>query len=88
MKKSLYTYEHKRFSVPVTKAGPLTSIQFIVEDFINKKLTFCVDGQGDSWEIWRIEEDGDIDKIKKTGSPESPKYLYVEGVLITDYEKK
>ena len=28
-----------------------------------------------------------IDKIKKSGSPESPKYLYVAGELITEYEK-
>jgi hypothetical protein len=88
MEKSLYVYEHDKFCVPVTKAEPLGSIQFIVEDFIKKGLTFCVDGDGDSWEIWRLEEDEDTDKIKKTGSPASPKYLYVEGELVEEYEKQ
>jgi len=79
-------YERKKFCVPVTKTEPSTSIQFIIDDFIEKGITFCVDGKGDSWEIWRLEEDNDIDKIKKTGSPENPKYLYIQGEHIKEFE--
>jgi hypothetical protein len=86
MKKELYHYDRKKFCVPVTKAEPLNSIQFIIDDFIKKQITFCIDGEGESWEIWRLVEDNDSDKIKKNGSPENPKYLYLEGVQITDYE--
>jgi len=82
-----YVYDKKKFSVPVTKAEPLGSIQFIVDDFVNKKITFCIDGAGESWELWRMVEDNDSDKIKKNGSPEDPKYLYVEGEEIKEYDK-
>lgn len=86
MKKEPYLYDRKKFCVPVTKAEPLNSIQFIIDDFIKKKITFCIDGEGESWEIWRLVEDNDSDKIKKNGSPENPKYLYIEGVEVKDYE--
>ena len=86
MKKELYHYDRKNFCVPVTKAEPLNSIQFIIDDFIKKQITFCIDGEGESWEIWRLVEDSDSDKIKKNGSPEKPKYLYVEGEQVTEYE--
>ena len=82
-----YVYDRKKFSDPVTKAEPLNSIQFIIDDFINKKISFCIDGAGESWELWRMIEDNDSDKIKKTGSPEDPKYLYVEGEEIKEYAK-
>lgn len=74
-----YLYDPKNFCVPVTKAEPLDSIQFIIDDFINKEITFCIDGEGDYWEIWRLVEEGDTDKIKKLGAPKHPKFLYVEG---------
>jgi len=32
-----------------------------------------------------VEED-DSDKIKKSGTPENPKYLYVEGVEVKEFE--
>jgi len=86
MKKEKYVYNSKNFCVPVTKAEPLSSIQFIIDDFINKKLSFCVDGTGESWEIWRIVEENDNDKIKKSGSPENPKYLYIDGKLIEKFD--
>ncbi|MCF7793998.1 MAG: hypothetical protein K9N09_07130 [Candidatus Cloacimonetes bacterium] len=86
MAKDAYVYDRKKFCVPVTKAEPLSSIQFIIDDFINKKVTFCIDGEGESWEIWRYVEDGDSDKIKKNGTPEQPKYLYVEGAETTEFE--
>ena len=54
-------------------------------DFINKEVTFCIDGEDESWEIWRYVEDNDSDKIKKSGTPENPKYLYVEGEEITEF---
>jgi hypothetical protein len=81
-----YLYNRKKFCVPVTKAEPLEQIQFIIDAFIAKELTFCIDGEGESWEIWRIEEESDTDKIKKEGPPERPKYLYVKGVLVDDYD--
>jgi len=87
MSTETYVYDRKLFCVPVTKAEPLNSIQFIIDDFINKKITFCIDGEGESWEIWRLVEDTDNDKIKKAGSPENPKYLYLEGVLTEEYDK-
>ena len=85
MTKGKYVYDRKKFCVPVTKAEPLTSIQFIIDNFIGKKITFCIDGKGESWEIWRYVEDADSDKIKKSGPPEKPKYLYVEGEEIVDF---
>ena len=87
MNKAKYVYDHKKFCVPVTKAEPLNSIQFIIDDFIRKQITFCIDGEGESWEIWRHVEDSDSDKIKKNGSPENPKYLYVEGEKIDVFDK-
>ncbi|MBN1948466.1 MAG: hypothetical protein JW784_01860, partial [Candidatus Cloacimonetes bacterium] len=63
MKKGKFIYDRKKFCVPVTKAEPLNSIQFIIDDFIKKGITFCIDGEGDSWEIWRMVEEGDSDKI-------------------------
>ena len=82
-----YVYDRKKFCVPVTKAEPLNAIQFIVDDFIEKKLSFCIDGEGESWEIWRMVEENDSDKIKKTGSPENPKYLYIDGVRVEDFKR-
>jgi hypothetical protein len=82
-----YEYDAKNFCVPVTKIGPLESIQFIIDDFIEKKVTFCVDGNDDRWEVWRLEEEGDSDKIKKKDFPEKPKFLYVKG-RETDYVVK
>ena len=86
MAKENYVYDRKKFCVPVTKAEPLNSIQFIIDDFIYKQVTFCIDGKKESWEIWRHVEDSDSDKIKKKGSPENPKYLYVEGEKIDNFE--
>ena len=86
MAKEKYLYERKKFCVPVTKAEPLNSIQFIINDFMKKKITFCIDGKGETWEIWRHVDDGDSDKIKKTGTPIKPKYLYVEGEEIKEFE--
>ncbi len=86
MTKEKYLYERKKFCVPVTKAEPLNSIQFIIDDFMKKKITFCIDGKGETWEIWRLVDDGDSDKIKKTGTPLKPKYLYVEGEEIKEFE--
>ena len=84
---SNYIYDNEKFCVPVTKAEPLASIQFIIEDFKQKKITFCIDGEGEAWEIWRYVEEGDSDKIKKKGAPEDPKYLYVDGAKVTVYDK-
>jgi len=85
MGKEKYVYDRKKFCVPVTKAEPLNSIQFIIEDFINKGVTFCIDGEDETWEIWRFVEDSDSDKIKKNGTPENPKYLYVEGEKLEEF---
>lgn len=82
-----YEYDATKFCVPVTKIGPLESIQFIIDDFIGKKVTFCVDGSEDRWEVWRLEEEGDSDKIKKKDYPRRPKFLYVKGKKI-DYVTK
>ncbi|MCK4338820.1 MAG: hypothetical protein KAW87_02375 [Candidatus Cloacimonetes bacterium] len=77
-----YVYDAKKFCVPVTKIGTLESIQFVIDDFIEKKVTFCVDGSGERWEVWRIEEEGDSDKIKKKDFPRKPKFLYIKGKKI------
>ncbi|MBC8383066.1 MAG: hypothetical protein H8E22_04590 [Candidatus Cloacimonetes bacterium] len=82
-----YLYDAKKFCVPVTKIGSLESIQFVIDDFIVKKVTFCVDGSDDRWEVWRIEEEGDSDKIKKKDYPRKPKFLYINGKKI-DYGLK
>lgn len=86
MAKSKYVYDKKKFCVPVTKAEPLNSIQFIIDSFVEKKVTFCIDGEDESWEIWRLAEEEDTDKIKKNGAPENPKILYVEGKKVEDFE--
>lgn len=82
----VYVYDRKKFCVPVTKAEPLESIQFIVDDFVKKGITFCIDGEGESCEIWREVEEEDSDKIKKSGTPEKPQILYVEGKKVEEYE--
>ena len=79
-----YVYDAKKFCVPVTKISSLESIQFSIDNFIEKKVTFCVDGSKDRWEVWRMEEEGDSNKIKKKDYPRRPKYLYVKGKK-TDY---
>ena len=81
-------YEKKKFCIPVTKAEPFEAIQFIVEDFCNKGISFCVDGVDEQWEIWRMEEPGDIPNIKKKDMPVSPKYLYVNGKLVEKFLTK
>jgi hypothetical protein len=87
MKKSeRFVYDRKSFCIPVTKAEPLDSIQFIIDDFVRKGITFCIDGDGDQWEIWRLVEEGDSDKIKKTGMPDHPKHLYVSGRRVEQFE--
>ncbi|MBC8312690.1 MAG: hypothetical protein H8E33_00395 [Candidatus Cloacimonetes bacterium] len=78
-KKKKYVYEAEKFCVPVTKISPLESIQFVIDDFKKRKVTFCVDGNEERSEIWRIEENGDSDKIKKKNFPKKPKHLYVKG---------
>lgn len=85
-KNGRYTYISDNFCIPVTKAEPLEDIRFIINDFINKRITFCVDGTDDLWEIWRHVEEEDNDKIKKDGMPVKPRYLYVEGSLTEDYD--
>ncbi len=80
-----FIYDREMFTVPVTKAEPLRDIQFIIDDFIEKKITFCVDGAGQSWQLWRKVEDGDSEKIKKKGSPAQPLHLYVDGEKIEKY---
>jgi hypothetical protein len=86
MVKKIYVYERKKFCVPVSKAEPLSSLKFIIDDFIQKKLTFCVDGYDDSWEIWRLEEETDSDKIKKNSPPIRPKYLFVNGIEVKEFD--
>lgn len=83
-----YVYEPEKFCVPVTKIAPLESIQFIIDEFIQKKVTFCVDGEKDKWEVWRMEEEGDSDKIKKKDFPCKPKFVYFKGKLVEDYVTK
>ena len=42
-------------------------------------MSFCVDGSGNRWEIWRESLDDDREEIKKKGAPLRPKELYVGG---------
>jgi hypothetical protein len=86
-KEEKYVYEPEKFCVPVTKIAPMEGIKFIIDEFIRKKVTFCVDGEKDKWEVWRMEEEGDSDKIKKKDFPRKPKFVYVEGKLV-DYVTK
>ncbi len=78
-KKKRYLYDALKFCVPVTKIGPLESIQFLIKKFKKKKITFCVDGSNDRWELWRKEEKSDSEKIKKKDYPKKPKFVYVKG---------
>ncbi len=73
------------FNVQVTKAEPLESIRFIIDDFIDKRLTFCIDGSGDKWVIWRealITDSSQI--VRRTGYPKKPKIIYIKGKLVSD----
>lgn len=81
-----FVYDKKNFCIPVTKAEPLDSIQFIIDDFTRKGVTFCIDGDGEQWEIWRHVEESDSDKIKKTGMPSHPKHLYINGEKVATFE--
>lgn len=74
-----YLYDARKFCVPVTKITSLESVQFVIDSFKKKELNFCVDGSDDRWEIWRMEEDEDSDKIKKKDFPKKPKFVYVNG---------
>jgi len=80
-----YLYKAEEFCVPVTKIGTLKEIQFIIDNFKKKEATFCVDGSDDRWKVWRREEEGDSDKIKKKDYPKKPKFVYVDGVEV-DYD--
>ncbi|MBN1231726.1 MAG: hypothetical protein JXA60_00025 [Candidatus Coatesbacteria bacterium] len=73
------------FNVQVTKAEPLESIRFIIDDFIEKRLTFCVDGSGDKWVIWRealITDSSQI--IRRSGYPKRPKIVFIRGKQVSD----
>jgi len=83
-----FVYDAKKFCVPVTKIGSLESIQFVIDDFIEKDVSFCVDGSDERWEVWRMEEEGDSDKIKKKDYPRKPKYLYIDGEKVDYIIKK
>ncbi len=84
--REVFVYDKKNFCIPVTKAEPLNAIQFIINDFIKKGVTFCIDGKNEQWEIWRHVEENDSDKIKKTGYPQKPKILYINGKEVKDYD--
>lgn len=84
--KQKYVYHKKDFCIPVTKAEPLPQIQFIIDDFVKKNVNFCVDGDEDQWEIWRMVEENDSEKIQKPGMPSNPKLLYIDGVKVEDFE--
>ncbi|RLC48967.1 MAG: hypothetical protein DRH57_01125 [Candidatus Cloacimonadota bacterium] len=83
-----YVYDPKNFCIPVTKLEPLEAIQFVIDDFVKKEVTFCIDGDGDRWEIWRIAYEDDRDTIKRKNSPKSPKYVYVKGKKVEFTVKK
>ncbi|MEA2104622.1 MAG: hypothetical protein U9P79_08295 [Candidatus Cloacimonadota bacterium] len=74
-----YLYDAQKFCVPVTKITSLESIQFVIDGFRKKKISFCVDGSDERWEVWRMEEEGDSEKIKKRDYPQKPKFVYIDG---------
>lgn len=86
MGKKKVIYKKEDFCIPVTKAEPLEEIQFIIDDFVEKKVSFVIDGSDEQWEIWREAEEEDSEKIRKKGMPESPKYLYIKGKKVEDFE--
>jgi len=86
MSKKKYVYNKEEFCIPVTKAEPLEEIQFIIDDFKEKKISFVIDGKDEQWEIWREAEEEDSEKIRKTGMPTNPKYVYIEGKEVQEYE--
>ncbi len=85
MAKGEFVFRSEEFCIPVTKAEPLEEIEFIVSDFIKKKLTFCLVEKEGMWEIWRLKLEGDNDKIIKDGAPDKPDVLYVKGDIVEDY---
>jgi len=74
-----YIYKRENYCIPVTKACSRSEVEFIVKDFIDKKVTFCLGGDDEEIELWREADDRDLDCIKKKGSPKSPLVVYVEG---------
>ena len=83
-----YVYNSKDFCIPVTKQGPLEAMQFVIDDFIKKHVTFCIDGEGSHWEIWRTADENDRNEIKRKESPKNPKYVYVKGKKVEFVVKK
>ena len=79
-------YKKNEFCVPVTKSSPMEEIEFIIKDFVQKKISFCVGKVKTGFEIWRKAESTDIDSIKKKGAPTKPQSLYIKGLLITDFD--
>lgn len=79
-------YNKNEYCVPVTKSATMEEIEFIIEDFLKKKVTFCIGKTKTGYEIWRKEESGDIDNIKKRGSPEKPVQIFVEGEKADEIE--
>jgi hypothetical protein len=86
MSKGEFVYHSSDFCIPVTKAEPLQDIEFIIKDFIDKKLTFCLTRKDDMWEIWRLRLEEDSDKIFKDGAPTKPDILYVDGIEVSSFK--
>ena len=86
MAKDSFVFKGEDFCIPVTKAEPLKEIDFIIKDFVVKKLTFCLVRREELWETWRLRIEGDTDKIYKEGAPTKPDILFVEGIEVADFK--
>lgn len=86
MSEDCFVFCKDEFCVPVTKMEPVESIQFIIDDFIKKAVTFCIYEEGEKCEIWRLVEPEDCAKIKKENEYAKPDRLYINGNQINQYE--
>lgn len=85
MSEDCYVFCKEDFCVPVTKMEETDSIQFIIDDFIQKKITFCIYEEGEKCEIWRLVEPTDCSKIKKDNEYAKPHKLYINGEFTENF---
>ncbi len=85
MSEDCFVFCKEEFCVPVTKMEPTESIQFIINEFVQKAITFCIYEEGDKCEIWRIVEPEDCIKIKKENEYTRPNKLFVKGAPVEYY---
>jgi hypothetical protein len=58
---------------------PKETVEFIIQEFVKKGITFCIYEEDENCEIWRLVEETDSQKIIKDNEFGKPTHLYVDG---------